>query len=171
MEDRPLILSRLHRKLEFPVVHRYKEVEEFPVALNNSQKWNWSTRLFLTEMKIALEQEAEDGEPGKYTKDELDALEKTLKEHETWLNDVVEKQKRVQMYDDPAVESSELYSRAKVLEGHLQKLVKKKMPKKKKKAEGSSGSSTNTSTSTSSTKTTSAAKGESTGASGGHDEL
>ena len=136
------------RNLEYPITHRYTEVKEFPIALNNSQKWNWSTRLFLTEAKLNLEKEAETGEVGKYTKEELDALEKTLKEHEVWLNDVVEKQKRVQMYDDPAVESKELYSRAKVLETHLQKLVKKKVPKKK-------------STTTSSSKTESATASES----------
>ena len=132
------------RKLEYPITHRYSEIKEFPVALNNSQMWNWSTRLFLTEAKIQLEKAAEAESNGsgngsgsngevtvKYTKEEIDALEKTLKEHEVWLNDVVEKQKLVQMYDDPAVESKEMYARVKVLENHLQRLVKKKVPKKK----------------------------------------
>lgn len=150
-------------------MHRYTEVKEFPVALNNSQKWNWSTRMFLTEAKINLEKEAQGGEASKYTKEELEALEKTLKEHETWLNEVVEKQKLVQMYDDPAVESSELYSRAKVLEKHLQRLVKKKAPKKKTSASSSSTSST------SSTATNTADEGKSTSTkaegTGGHDEL
>ncbi|GJE92876.1 HSP70-domain-containing protein [Phanerochaete sordida] len=147
-------------KLEYPVVHRYKEIEEFPVALNNSQKWNWSTRLFLTDAKTQL---LDTPDESKYTQEELDALERTLKEHEVWLNDVVEKQKRVQMYDDPAVESKELYARAKVLESQLQKLVKKKAPKKKKE------SSTSTTSSTATT-ATSAAGGDNT-ATPGHDEL
>ena len=34
------------RSLERPIVHRYKEIEVFPAALNNSQLWNWSTRGF-----------------------------------------------------------------------------------------------------------------------------
>ena len=92
--------------------------------------------------------EAESGEPGKYTEEELAALEKTLKEHETWLNDVVEKQKKVAMYDDPAVESAELYSRAKVLENHLHRLVKKKAPKKKTKAAESSTTASRSAVST-----------------------
>ena len=157
-------MSLRGRKLEYPITHRYQEIKEFPVALNNSQKWNWSTRMFLTEAKLNLAKEAESGEPGKYTKEELDALEKTLKEHETWLNEVVEKQKLVKMNEDPAVESSELYSRAKVLENHLQKLVKKKVPKKKTTSTTSTTSSTATST------TTISAKAEET-ATGGHDEL
>ena len=74
--------------------------------------------------------------------------------------------------DDPAVETSELYSRAKVLENHLQKLVKKRAPKKKKAAaESTTSSSSRTTTTSASSQTTSAAKGDSTGTSGGHDEL
>ena len=168
----PILIASLHRKLEQPVVHRYTEVKEFPVALNNSQKWNWSTRLFLTEAKLSLENAAAggEGEASKYTKEELDALEKTLKEHETWLNDVVEQQKRVQMYDDPAVESAELYSRAKVLEKHLQRLVKKKAPKKKT---STSTSSASTSSSTATGTAEEEARPTSTKAegTGGHDEL
>lgn len=158
------------RKLEYPITHRYTEIKEFPVALNNSQKWNWSTRLLLTEARINLEKEAEGGEPSKFTKEELDGLEKTLKEHEKWLNDVVEKQKLVKMYDDPAVESKELYARAKVLENHLQRLVKKKVPKKKTSTTTSSSSTASASSTASSEESrTATAKEESTTTK--HDEL
>ena len=133
-------------------MHRYSEIKEFPHALNNSQMWNWQTRMFITEAKMNLSVEAQGGEPSKYTQEEIDSLEKTLKEHETWLNEVVEKQKTVKMYENPAVEVAELRSRAKVLETALQKLVKKRVPKKK--ATGSSSSS--------STKTGSAEKAEHT---------
>ncbi|KAI0633042.1 actin-like ATPase domain-containing protein [Trametes polyzona] len=118
--------------LERPIVHRYKEIEEFPKALNNSQMWNWSTRLFLTEAKQNLTRELEagpDAPPGRYTKEELDELERALKEHEAWLNEWVEKQKKVKMNEDPVILSSEMRARAKVLENHLQKLVKKRPPK------------------------------------------
>lgn len=135
---------RTPRKFEQPIMHRYNEIKEFPHALNNSQMWNWKTRMFITEAKMNLSVEAQGGEPAKYTQAELDALEKTLKEHETWLNEVVEKQKLVQMFEDPAVESSELLSRAKVLENHLQKLLKKKVPKKKATTSSSSSSTAST---------------------------
>ncbi|KAI8996318.1 actin-like ATPase domain-containing protein [Trametes punicea] len=128
--------------LERPIVHRYKEIEEFPKALNNSQMWNWSARLFLTEAKMNLTKEQETGTPGKYTKEELDELEKTLKEHEAWLNEWVEKQKKVKMNEDPVILSSEMRARAKVLENHLQKLMKKRPPKPAKKSTTTSGSST-----------------------------
>ncbi|KAH9851306.1 actin-like ATPase domain-containing protein [Lenzites betulinus] len=147
--------------LERPIVHRYKEIEEFPQALNNSQMWNWSTRMFLTEAKTNLTAELQAAaagtplpQPGRYTKEELDELERVLKEHETWLNEWVEKQKSVKMNEDPVILSSEMRARAKVLENHLQRLVKKRVPKPPKKS----------TTKTSSTATSSAPPAEETAA-------
>ncbi|KAF8547314.1 actin-like ATPase domain-containing protein [Imleria badia] len=131
--------------LERPIVHRYKEIEDFPEALNNSQKWNWSTRLFLAEARANLTAEAAADIPSKWTSGELDALEAALKEHEIWLNDGVERQKRTPMNENPAIQTREMKERAKTLESHLQRLVKRKVPKVKKPAgasqqPGSSGS-------------------------------
>ncbi|KAJ7146046.1 Hsp70 protein-domain-containing protein [Mycena epipterygia] len=119
--------------LERPIVHRYQEIEGFPQALNNSQMWNWSTRLFLEEARQNLTAEAAADVPSKWTKEELDALEKTLKEHETWLNEWVEKQKSVKPNEDPVIETTEMKARAKVLESALARLVKRKVPKTVKK--------------------------------------
>ncbi|TBU57224.1 actin-like ATPase domain-containing protein [Dichomitus squalens] len=142
--------------LERPIVHRYKEIEEFPQALNNSQMWNWSSRMFLTEARLNTTKELEAGLPTKYTKEELDEFEKVLKDHESWLNEWVEKQKKVKMNEDPVILSSEMRARAKVLENHLQKLYKKRPPKAPKK---SSSSSASTSSSSSSESTTGSAEG------------
>lgn len=120
------------RSLERPVIHRYQEIEAFPHALNSSQMWNWSTRLFLAEARANLTAEQAADLPSKWTKEELDGLEKTLKEHETWLNIWVEKQKSVPMNEDPVIETTEMKARAKVLETALQKLVRRKIPKVKK---------------------------------------
>jgi len=120
------------RLLERPIVHRYKEIEDFPEVLNNSQKWNWSTRLFLTEARANLTVEASAGSPSKWTSEELDSLEAALKEHEVWLNDGVEKQKRMPMNETPVIQTREMKERAKTLEQHLQRLVKRKAPKVKK---------------------------------------
>ncbi|KAG5337074.1 hypothetical protein C0989_010915 [Termitomyces sp. Mn162] len=109
-----------------------REIEAFPQALNNSQMWNWSTRLFLTEARQNLTAELEADLPSKWTKDELDSLEKTLKEHETWLSTWVEKQKSVQPSEDPVIETTEMKARAKVLETALMKLYKRKVPKIRK---------------------------------------
>jgi len=130
------------RSLERPIAHRYKEIEEFPKALNNSQMWNWSSRLFITEAKENLTAEAEGGPPARYTQAEIDALEKTLKEHEGWLAEWVAKQRQVPMNQDPVILTSEMKARAKTLENHLQKLWKKKVPLKK--SNGSQGSSSGT---------------------------
>jgi hypoxia up-regulated 1 len=88
--------------------------------------------LFLTEARANLTAESEADLPSKWTKEELDGLEKTLKEHETWLNTWVEKQKSVKANEDPVIDTTEMKARAKVLETHLQKLVKRKIPKGKK---------------------------------------
>ncbi|KAJ3771266.1 Hsp70 protein-domain-containing protein [Lentinula raphanica] len=130
--------------LERPIQHRYQEIEAFPQALNNSQMWNWSTRLFLTEARQNLTQEMEADLPSKWTKEELDGLEKALKEHETWLNIWVEKQKSVKSYEDPVIETTEMKARAKVLETHLQKLAKRRVPKPRKTKSKTSTSSTST---------------------------
>ncbi|KAJ7160962.1 Hsp70 protein-domain-containing protein [Mycena filopes] len=119
--------------LERPIVHRYQEIEAFPQALNNSQMWNWSTRLFLNEAYQNLTAEAEADLPSKWTKDELTSLEKALKEHESWLNEWVEKQKEVKPNEDPVIETTEMRARAKVLETALAKLVKRRVPKTVKK--------------------------------------
>ncbi|KAF5391958.1 hypothetical protein D9757_003269 [Collybiopsis confluens] len=138
--------------LEKPIIHRYQEIEAFPQALNNSQMWNWSTRLFLTEARQNLSRELEADLPSKWTEDELDALEKTLKEHETWLNIWVEKQKSVKSYQDPVIETTEMKARARVLETHLQKLAKRKIPKTRKTT-----TATTSTTSTSATDATASA--------------
>ncbi|PPQ80345.1 hypothetical protein CVT25_003628 [Psilocybe cyanescens] len=119
--------------LEKPIIHRYQEIEAFPQALNNSQMWNWSTRLFLQEARQNLTAEIAADLPSKWTKDELDGLERTLREHEAWLSEWVEKQKSVKSYEDPVIETTEMKARAKVLETHLQKLWKRKVPKAIKK--------------------------------------
>ncbi|KIM41799.1 hypothetical protein M413DRAFT_18744 [Hebeloma cylindrosporum] len=119
--------------LEKPIIHRYQEIEAFPQALNNSQMWNWSTRLFLQEARTNLTNEAAADLPSKWTSLELDALEKTLREHEAWLSEWVEKQKSVKSYQDPVIETTEMKARAKVLESHLQRLWKRKVPKAVKK--------------------------------------
>jgi hypoxia up-regulated 1 len=133
--------------MEKPIIHRYQEIEAFPQVLNNSQMWNWSTRLFLQEARQNLSAETAASLPSKWTKEELDGLEKTLREHESWLSEWVEKQKSVKANQDPVIETTEMKARAKVLETHLHKLWKRKVPKKKPV---STSSSTVTSTTTSS---------------------
>lgn len=135
------------RSMEKPIIHRYQEIESFPQALNNSQMWNWSTRLFLQEARQNLTEEAAASLPSKWTKEELDGLEKTLREHETWLSEWVEKQKSVKPNQDPVIETTEMKARAKVLETHLHKLWKRKVAKTPKKPVPSATTTTASSTS------------------------
>jgi hypoxia up-regulated 1 len=153
-----LLCCDVFRALEWPIVHRVKEIEEFPQALNISQMWNWQTSLFLTEARMYLTAEEVAGTTGRYTKAELDELEKTLKEHEMWLDEWVEKQKSVPMNHDPVIETEEMRKRAKALETHLQRLKQKKPPRVRP---SSSSSST----------TQVPLRTDEPGGSGGHDEL
>jgi len=91
--------------------------------------WNWHTRLFIGEARENLTAEERAGTTGRYTKTELDELEKALKEHETWLQEWVEKQRHIPVNHDPVVETGEMRKRAKSLETHLQRLVQKKAPR------------------------------------------
>lgn len=86
--------------------------------------------MFLQEARQNLTKETAASLPSKWTKEELDGLEKTLREHETWLGEWVEKQKSVKPSEDPVIETTEMKARAKVLETHLQRLWKRKVPKK-----------------------------------------
>jgi len=130
--------------MEKPIIHRYQEIEAFPQVLNNSQMWNWSTRMFLQEARQNLTAETAASLPSKWTKEELDGLEKTLREHESWLSEWVEKQKSVKANQDPVIETTEMKARAKVLETHLHKLWKRKVPKAPRKPVSTSSSTTTT---------------------------
>ena len=132
--------------------------------MNTSQMWNWSTRLFLSEARENLTASLQpNGPPSRYTPEELESLEKTLKEHESWLNEMVEKQKLVKMNEDPILESSTLKEKVKKLETQLQRLVKKKAPKPKKVTSSASSTSTTTTATTEQAQETESASG--------HDEL
>ena len=106
-----------------------------------SQMWNWRTRLFLSEARDNLTAEERAGTTGRYTKAELDEVEKALREHETWLNERVEKQKSMPLNHDPVVETAEMRKRAKVLETHLQRLAQKKPPRRVRPSSSSSSAS------------------------------
>ena len=115
------------------------------MVLNNSQKVNFLTRLFLVEARQNVTEEAAEGLPSKWTSSELDALEKSLHEHETWLNEWVEKQKAVKFNEDPVILTTEMKARAKTLQNQAQRLSNRKSPPKPKKT-SSSQSYTTTST-------------------------
>ncbi|CAL1698248.1 unnamed protein product [Somion occarium] len=161
--------------MEKPIIHRYQEIEEFPKALNTSQMWNWSTRLFITEAKANLTASQDSDIPPRYTKEEIESLEKTLKEHERWMNEMVEKQKSVEMNEDPILESSVLREKVKPLETQLQKLLKKKAPRIPKKS-GTASSTTAASSGTGGSKSgggssSPSSSSSSSSSSQGHDEL
>ena len=145
-----------HRSLEKPIQFRYTEIQEFPSTLNESQRVNWMTRLFITEARKNLTAELIPGNlPALHTNEELLHLEGKLREHESWLAERVEKQKSVRPDEDPVIHTEEMRTRAKALEKELLKLMRRKSPPKKKGESSSSiptgsaaGDSTSSETST-----------------------
>ena len=110
--------------------------------------------MFLQEARQNLTVETAASLPSKWTKEELDGLEKTLREHESWLSEWVEKQKSVKANQDPVIETTEMKARAKVLETHLHKLWKRKVPRAPKKPVSTSSTTATTSSTTLATKAT-----------------
>ncbi|KAL5498189.1 LHS1 [Sanghuangporus vaninii] len=135
--------------LERPIQFRYKEIEAFPSAFNESQRINFITNLFLTEARKNLTMELTPGGlPAYHTAGELSALEKSLREHESWLNEWVEKQRGRKENEDRVILTTEMKARAKALEKELLKLMRRKTPPKKKTSSAKAGSSSTTSAST-----------------------
>lgn len=129
------------------------------------------TRLFLQEARLNLTAEAASDTPSKWTADELETLEKTLREHEAWLNEWVEKQKNVKMNEDPVILTTEMKARAKTLENQTVKLMRRKAPKPKKTSTTTSatGGTTTATATDSGTSTTTLPTEHATP--GPHDEL
>lgn len=132
----------MYRSLERPIQFRYSEIQEFPSTLNESQRVNWMTRMFLTEARKNLTMEGSGGLPAFYTEEEVDALENTLREHERWLGERVELQKSVKPFENPVVTTAELRAKVKPLDTALMKLVRRKAPPKSKKLPSSTSAST-----------------------------
>ena len=86
-------------------MHRVKEIEEFSQVLNINQIRNWHTRMFLADVRTNLTKKEQTGTTGRYTKVELDELEKTLKKHEKWLSEWVDMQRNVPINHDPVMET------------------------------------------------------------------
>lgn len=91
-----------------------------------------------------------DGLPAFYTEEEVDSLEASLREHERWLFEQVERQKLVQPYEDPVLTTAELRAKVKPLDTALMKLVRRKAPPKSKKLTSASSSTSATASGTAS---------------------
>lgn len=89
--------------------------------------------------------EAEADLPSKYTKEEIDAVEKSLKEDEVWLLEWQEKQKAVKAHEDPVLLTAEMDARGKTLQTKVMRLLKRKIPKPRKTSTSSTASATSSS--------------------------
>ena len=141
--------------------------------MNESQRVNWMSRLFITEARKNLTAELIPGNlPALHSNEELLHLESKLREHEAWLAERVEKQKLIKPDEDPVVHTEEMRTRAKALEKELLKLMRRKAPAKRKGESSSSGSDGSASgTASSETSTTAQPSQEIPSDDKKHDEL
>ena len=169
----------IKRQLEKPIQFRYTEIEAFPRVLNDSQKVNFLTRMFILEARQNLTAEFDAGLPSRYTAAELDALESKMKEHEAWLGEWLDKQRKVKKNEDPVILTSEMKARAKTLEKEALKLSRRKAPRLKKSTttttttttESATGSKSESARQTTETTNAPPEKSAGSGSGSGHDEL
>lgn len=126
------------RKLEAPVIYRYRQSLTRPKSVDDFQQAMFAARAFFvgaqktqteldeahanaTAAAIELGLSADDippQAPPRYTTSELDAVGDKLKELEVWMNERMEKQVplEVDKTSDPVVSSEELDERGKALQ-------------------------------------------------------
>jgi hypoxia up-regulated 1 len=143
-------------ELESPVQIRYKENETGPKAVDDLQQALWAGRVFLESARQNRTEEDTNGLPHKYTDEELEEVEKKLKENEAWLGPLVEKQKTLKRNDDPVFKTLELKARGIALQRQVMRLLKKKTPVKPKSSPTTGSSTESASSSSSSSSPTSA---------------
>lgn len=134
--------------------------------------------MFILEARQNLTAEFDAGLPSRYTAAELDTLEGKMKEHEAWLGEWLDKQRKVKKNEDPVILTSEMKARAKTLEKEALKLSRRKAPKLKKSTtttttatESATGSESESARQTTETTNAPPEKSAGSGSGSGHDEL
>lgn len=126
--------------VENPIVVRFKESQTRGPAIDNFQQAMFAGRHFLVEASknrtAALEAVAnapaeKPAAPPKFTQEELDEVKTMLKDYETWMDGLMEKQVPLEQDKtaDPVIFSAELDERGKRLQAHVLKLEAKRQPR------------------------------------------
>ncbi|BGP27455.1 lumenal Hsp70 protein [Rhodotorula toruloides] len=131
------VLKEKKRDLEKLVKHilsRSTEASERPAAVSSLRDQLSKSSSFLSTARAdsAALAKSDPSAPQRFTGDELDSLDKLVRETQAWLDDAVKRQEKVKAYEDPAFKVVEVEKRAKEVERETAKLEKKKMPRRKK---------------------------------------
>ncbi len=106
--------SPTRRSIEMPIVKRYTESRTRPQAIENFQKAMYMSRSWFVEARTNMTT-AENGTVFPWTEADLDLVEMTLKDNESWMKEQMEKQEAV-LEDptaDPVLLTADLISRGK----------------------------------------------------------
>ncbi|BGP03268.1 Heat shock protein 70-like protein LHS1 [Rhodotorula toruloides] len=131
------VLKEKKRELEKLVKHilsRSTEAVARPAAVSQLRDQLTKTSSFLSTARAdaAALTKSDPTAPQRFTADELDSLDKLVKESQVWLDDALKRQEKVKAHEDPAFKVAEVEKKMKEVERETSRLGKKKQPRRKK---------------------------------------
>ncbi|BGP11187.1 lumenal Hsp70 protein [Rhodotorula toruloides] len=130
-------LKEKKRELEKLVKHilsRSTEAVARPAAVSSLRDQLAKTSTFLSTARAdsAALTKSDPSAPQRFTTDELDSLDKLVKESQSWLDDALKRQEKLKAHEDPAFKVAEVENKVKEVERETSRLEKKKQPRRKK---------------------------------------
>ncbi|KAI5474325.1 protein of heat shock protein Hsp70 family [Pseudohyphozyma bogoriensis] len=119
-------------KLVKHITVRTAEATQRPQVIEAFKTVLYASDLFLTSAKSNHTIATSANEPSKFTTEELDAFEKSISAAKGWFEETVKKQEGLKGTDDPVLKAKDVEGRAKELKKEMDRLEKKKAPRKKK---------------------------------------
>lgn len=128
----PLFAFLPLRKLVKQINTRSIEATQRPPAIDSLRKTLTTSSTFLASSQANNTLSLAAGDLPRFTDAELESLDTLIKTNREWLDDLVEKQNAVKGFEDPVLRVAELQKREKELDVVVDKLRKKKAPRKPK---------------------------------------
>ncbi|GAA5966979.1 hypothetical protein JCM3765_004420 [Sporobolomyces pararoseus] len=129
-------------KLVNHVLNRSIESSTRPNLIDKLEQLLTSSTLFHSSA-LSNQTNTSESTPSRFTSEELTNFEKLFKETQNWLRDLIKKQSKLKLFQDPILKISDLEKKIKQLEGEFKKLENKKVPRAAKKVTGKKQETTN----------------------------
>ncbi|GAA6058257.1 hypothetical protein NBRC10513_001978 [Rhodotorula toruloides] len=132
------VLKEKKRELECKLVKhilsRSTEAVARPAAVSQLRNQLNKTSTFLSTARAdaAALTESDPTAPQRFTTDELELLDKLVKESQSWLDNAIKRQEKLKAHEDPALKVAEVEKKVKEIERETSRLEKKKQPRRKK---------------------------------------
>ncbi|BGP03287.1 lumenal Hsp70 protein, partial [Rhodotorula toruloides] len=121
-------------KLVKHILSRSTEAVARPAAVSQLRNQLNKTSTFLSTARAdaAALTESDPTAPQRFTTDELELLDKLVKESQSWLDNAIKRQEKLKAHEDPALKVAEVEKKVKEIERETSRLEKKKQPRRKK---------------------------------------